>query len=88
MTATASIKPNALHHLALSTGDIKSQIDYFTDVLGMELMALYWMHGAEKTVHGFLKLNDKCAVAFVQTCRTSPARCSTSRSTWIPSLIF
>ena len=67
MTATASIKPNALHHLALSTGDIKSQIDYFTDVLGMELMALYWMHGAEKTVHGFLKLNDKCAVAFVQT---------------------
>ncbi len=60
-------KPNALHHLALSTGDIKSQIAYFTDVLGMELMALYWMHGAEKTVHGFLKLNDKCAIAFVQT---------------------
>jgi len=60
-------KPNALHHLAFSTGDIKSQIAFFSDVLGMELMALYWMHGAEKTVHGFLKLNDKCAVAFVQT---------------------
>ena len=60
-------KPNALHHLALSTGDIKTQIAFFSDVLGMELMALYWMHGAEKTVHGFLKLNDKCAVAFVQT---------------------
>ena len=60
-------KPNALHHLALSTGDIKRQIEYFSDVLGMELIALYWMHGAEKTVHAFLKLNDKCAVAFVQT---------------------
>ena len=60
-------KPNALHHLAFSTGDIKRQIEFFSDVLGMELMALYWMHGAEKTVHGFLKLNDKCAVAFVQT---------------------
>ena len=60
-------KPNALHHLALSTGDIKGQIAFFSDVLGMELMALYWMHGAEKTVHGFLKLNDRCAVAFVQT---------------------
>jgi catechol 2,3-dioxygenase-like lactoylglutathione lyase family enzyme len=60
-------KPNALHHLALSTGDIKTQIAFFSDVLGMELMALYWMHGAEKTVHGFLKLNDRCAVAFVQT---------------------
>ena len=67
MTQTVSIKPNALHHLALSTGDIKGQIEFFSDVLGMELIALYWMHGAEKTVHGFLKLNDKCAVAFVQT---------------------
>ena len=67
MTQLSSIKPNALHHLALSTGDIKSQIAFFSDVLGMELIALYWMHGAEKTVHGFLKLNDKCAVAFVQT---------------------
>ncbi len=67
MTQPASIKPNALHHLALSTGDIKRQIEFFSDVLGMELMALYWMHGAEKTVHGFLKLNDRCAVAFVQT---------------------
>jgi len=60
-------KPNALHHLALSTGDIKTQIAFFSDVLGMELVALYWMHGAEQAVHGFLKLNDKCAVAFVQT---------------------
>jgi catechol 2,3-dioxygenase-like lactoylglutathione lyase family enzyme len=67
MTQAVSIKPNALHHLALSTGDIKTQIEFFSDVLGMELIALYWMHGAEKTVHGFLKLNDKCAVAFVQT---------------------
>lgn len=59
-------KPNALHHLALSTADIKAQIAFFSDVLGLELMALYWMHGAEKTVHAFLELNDRCAVAFVQ----------------------
>jgi catechol 2,3-dioxygenase-like lactoylglutathione lyase family enzyme len=60
-------KPNALHHLALSTADIKGQIAFFSDVLGLELRALYWMHGAEKTVHAFLRLNDRCAVAFVQT---------------------
>ena len=60
-------KPNALHHLALSTGDMKSQIEFFTDVLGMELLALYWMHGVEGAWHGFLKLNDNCAVAFVYT---------------------
>ena len=60
-------RPNGLHHLALSTGDIKSQIAFFTDVLGMELVALYWMHGAESTLHGFLKLNDSASIAFVQT---------------------
>lgn len=58
-------KPNALHHLAISTGDMKSQIEFFTDVLGMELVALYWMHGVEGTWHGFLRLNDTAAVAFV-----------------------
>lgn len=57
-------KPNALHHLAISTADIKQQIAFFSDVLGMELVALYWMHGAENTFHGFMKLGDE-AVAFV-----------------------
>ncbi len=55
-----------LHHLAVTTADIKSQIDFFTDKLGMELVALYWMHGVESTFHGFLRLNDESAIAFVQ----------------------
>ena len=59
-------KPNALHHLAISTADIKAQIDYFTDVLGMELVALYWMHGVENTFHGFMKLSNSSSIAFVQ----------------------
>lgn len=57
-------KPNALHHIAISTGDIKQQIAYFSDVLGMELIALYWMHGVEGAFHGFMKLGNE-AVAFV-----------------------
>ncbi len=57
-------KLNGLHHIAISTGDIKQQIAYFSDVLGMELIALYWMHGVENTFHGFMKLGDE-AVAFV-----------------------
>lgn len=56
--------PNGLHHIAISTGDIKQQIEYFSDVLGMELVALYWMHGVENTFHGFMKMGDE-AVAFV-----------------------
>lgn len=60
-------KPNGVHHLAICTADIKAQIAFFTDVLGMELVALYWMHGVEGAWHGFLKLNDQSSVAFVQT---------------------
>jgi len=60
-------KPNGVHHFALCTGDMKAQIEYFTDVLGMELVALYWMHGVEGAWHGFLKLNDQSSIAFVQT---------------------
>ena len=58
-------RPNGIHHLALSTGNMKEQIEFFTDVRGMELVALYWMHGAEGAWHGFLKLDDSCALAFV-----------------------
>ena len=57
---------NGVHHLALCTGNIKEQIEFFTDVLGAELKALYWMHGVDNTFHGFLKLNDSSSIAFVQ----------------------
>jgi len=62
----AMTQPNGVHHLAISTADIKSQIEYFTDVLGCELVALYWMHGVDGAWHGFVRLNDSCSVAFVQ----------------------
>ncbi|MFT4798426.1 MAG: catechol 2,3-dioxygenase-like lactoylglutathione lyase family enzyme [Candidatus Azotimanducaceae bacterium] len=58
-------KIDGLHHLAIATGDMKAQIEYFTDILGMELQALYWMHGVENTFHAFLRLNDESSIAFV-----------------------
>lgn len=63
-------RANGVHHLAISTGDIKTQIEFFSDVLGCELVALYWMHGVEGFWHGFLRLNDTSSVAFVQGPRT------------------
>jgi catechol 2,3-dioxygenase-like lactoylglutathione lyase family enzyme len=57
---------NGLHHLAIATRDVKSQLDFFVDVVGGELVALYWMHGVENTVHAFVKLGDKATFAFVQ----------------------
>ena len=62
---------NGVHHLAISTGDIKAQLEFFTDVLGAELKALYWMHGVPDTMHAFVKLNDACYLAFVQGPKTA-----------------
>ncbi len=59
--------PNGVHHLAICTKDIKAQIEFFTDVLGCELRALYWMHGVEGAWHGFMELNESSYIAFVQT---------------------
>jgi catechol 2,3-dioxygenase-like lactoylglutathione lyase family enzyme len=59
------LKPNGVHHLAISTGNMKQQLEFFSDVLGMELVALYWMHGVPNTFHGFVKASDTCYVAFV-----------------------
>ncbi len=66
----SSGQPNGVHHLAIATGNIKTQIAFFTDVLGMQLVALYWMHGVKGAWHGFLKLNESCSLAFVQTPQT------------------
>lgn len=60
------LHPRGVHHLAISTGDIKAQIEFCSDVLGLELVALYWMHGVEGAWHGFLKLADHSYLAFVQ----------------------
>lgn len=57
---------NGVHHLAISTGDMKGQLEFFTDVLGAKLKALYWMHGVPNTVHGFVELSPSCCIAFVQ----------------------
>ena len=58
-------KVEGLHHLAICTANMKEQNEFFTDKLGMELQALYWMHGVENTWHGFLRLNDESSIAFV-----------------------
>ena len=58
--------PNGVHHLAVCTKNMKEQIEFFTQVVGMELVALYWMHGVKNTYHGFLKLGDSSSIAFVQ----------------------
>jgi catechol 2,3-dioxygenase-like lactoylglutathione lyase family enzyme len=58
-------KLNGVHHIAIMTADVKQQIEYFSDVLGMRLVALYWMHNVDGYFHAFMELNPSCSVAFV-----------------------
>ncbi len=59
------MRPNAVHHLAIMTRDLSTQLEFFTQVLGLPLVALYDMHGVEGALHAFVALNDTEYVAFV-----------------------
>ncbi len=58
--------PIGVHHLAVSTKDMKGQIEFFTQVMGAPLVALFDMHGVEGAWHGFVRLSDHCLLSFVQ----------------------
>lgn len=60
------LHPRGVNHLALSTTDMKRQLSFWCDALGLPLKALYWMHGVENTFHGFVELAPDSYVAFVQ----------------------
>ena len=62
-----TLHPKGVNHLAISTNDMKAQLEFFCDILGCPLKALYWMHGVEKTFHGFVELSPTSYVAFVQS---------------------
>jgi catechol 2,3-dioxygenase-like lactoylglutathione lyase family enzyme len=58
-------KLDGIHHLAFSTRNMKVQLQFFTDVLGLELVALFWMHGVEGAWHAFLRFNERSYLSFV-----------------------
>ena len=60
------LHPVGVNHLALSTRDMKLQLQFWCDVLGLPLKALYWMHGVEGCFHGFVELSPTSYIAFVQ----------------------
>jgi len=61
-----TLHPRGVNHLALSTTNMKEQLEFWCDVLGCPLRALYWMHGVEGCFHGFVELSEDSYVAFVQ----------------------
>lgn len=63
---SANLHPVGVNHLALSTCDMKVQLQFWCDVLGLPLKALYWMHGVQGCFHAFVELSPTSYIAFVQ----------------------
>ncbi len=61
-----TVRINGVHHLAINTADMKAQIEFFSDVLGAELVGLFWMHGVPGGKHCFLRLHDHSSLSFVE----------------------
>lgn len=58
-------KVEGLHHLGVCTANMKEQIDFFADKLGMQLRALFRTHGQENSWIAFLRMNDESSVALI-----------------------
>lgn len=58
--------PTGIHHLAFMAGDIKKHIDFFSQVMGCPLVALFDMHGVPGGLHAFLRMNDYSYFSIVQ----------------------
>lgn len=60
------VKATGIHHLAVMSADIKAHIEFFSDVLGCKLSAIFDMHGVPGALHAFMHLDDHCYFSIVQ----------------------
>ncbi|RAK69067.1 VOC family protein [Phenylobacterium kunshanense] len=58
--------PTGIHHLAFMADDIKKHIEFFSQVMGCPLVALFDMHGVPGGLHAFLRMNDHSYFSIVQ----------------------
>ena len=57
-------KATGIHHIAIATCDLRGQLEFFSQVLGMELVALYPMHGVPGVIHAFVRASGNTHIAF------------------------
>lgn len=57
--------PVGVHHIAFMAGDMKKQLEFFTQVLGFPLVAIFDMHGVEGASHAFLRMSDDSLFSLV-----------------------
>jgi catechol 2,3-dioxygenase-like lactoylglutathione lyase family enzyme len=61
-----SQQPSGIHHIAFMSGDIRSHIEFFSQVVGFPLVAMFDMHGVPGGLHAFLRMNDYSYFSIVQ----------------------
>lgn len=57
---------NGIHHIAVMSANMKAHLEFFTDVLGARLAAIFPMHGVPGAKHAFLRLEDQCYFSIVE----------------------
>ena len=57
---------SGVHHAAFVSNDMKAQIEFFTQVLGMKLVGIFPMHGVPGASHCFIEAGKDCYMSFVQ----------------------
>ena len=60
------VKATGIHHIAIMSADVKTHIEFFSDVMGCKLSALFDMHGVPGGLHAFMHLDDDCYFSIVQ----------------------
>ena len=53
-------------HIAFMTNDMKAQIEFYTQVVGYELVGIFPFHGVDGTAHCFLDSGNGFMLSFVQ----------------------
>lgn len=59
---------SGFHHIAICTRDMKAQIEFFTQVVGLPLVGLYPLHSGkgDSTFHCFIRIGADAYLSFVQ----------------------
>lgn len=57
--------------LELNTKDMKSTLEYFSDVLALPLVSVKWANQSEGAVRAVMRLNENATISFLFTAQTS-----------------
>jgi catechol 2,3-dioxygenase-like lactoylglutathione lyase family enzyme len=58
--------PDGIHHIAIMSADMKAQLTFFTQVMGLPLVGLFEMHGVPGGKHAFLKMAEDSFFSVVE----------------------